>query len=150
MRRLLLLVATGALALGGGPFPLPLAQASSVIQVIEVDPSTGPWIKNMPLVSSTHHVKAGEVVFRIKNISKKQDHEMLVIKPPANLKAMPFDVTCKCLVESKLDKRADSGTQKPGESYVMTAELEPGEYTLLCNKPGHYRAGMWTWLTVTR
>ena len=32
----------------------------------------------------------------------------------------------------------------------MKVDLKPVKYLLICNQPGHYRAGMHTWLTVTR
>lgn len=37
----------------------------------------------------------------------------------------------------------------PSGSGWVTLDLQPGRYELLCNLPGHYRAGMYTELTVT-
>jgi len=37
----------------------------------------------------------------------------------------------------------------PSASGWVTLDLQPGRYELLCNFPGHYRAGMYTELTVT-
>jgi len=37
----------------------------------------------------------------------------------------------------------------PGASGWMTIPVAPGHYELVCNLAGHYRAGMFTELTVT-
>ena len=145
-RRSLLLATAGLLSIALAP----LAQAASVVNVIQEDPSAGHGIKHMMLMVSPRTVKAGEIVFHIRNISKDLQHEVLVIKPPAKLSAMPYSTKQRRLIESKIDKLADSGGQKPGQSYTMKVDLKPGKYLLICNQPGHYRAGMHTWLTVTR
>ena len=149
-RRSLLLVATGLLAVGLAPGLIPRAHAASVVKVVQEDPRAGRGIKHMMLMVSPRTVKAGEVVFHIKNISKDLKHEVLVIKPPAKLSEMPYSRKQNRLIESRIDKLADSGGQKPGQSYIMKVDLKPGKYLLICNQPGHYRAGMHTWLTVTR
>ncbi len=149
-RRSLLLAATGLLAVGLVPGLIPRAHAASVVKVIQEDPSAGRGIKHMMLMVSPRTVKAGEVVFHIQNISKDLTHEVLVIKPPAKLSEMPYSRKQNRLIESRIDKLADSGGQKPGQSYIMKVDLKPGKYLLICNQPGHYRAGMHTWLTVTR
>ena len=41
------------------------------------------------------------------------------------------------------------GDLKPGKSGTMTLDLKAGRYLLFCNKPGHYKAGMYHVLTVT-
>ena len=145
-RRSLLLAAAGLLSVALAP----MARAASVVRVIQEDPSAGHGIKHMMLMVSPHRVKAGEIVFHIKNISKDLTHEVLVIKPPAKLSEMPYSRKQNRLIEGKIDKLADSGGQKPGQSYTMKVHLNPGRYLLICNQPGHYRAGMHTWLTVTR
>ena len=38
----------------------------------------------------------------------------------------------------------------PGKSGSLNIRLTPGTYLLICNQPNHYKAGMWTKLTVTR
>ena len=142
----LLLAATAALSLGLAP----LAQATGVVHVVQEDPSSGPAVKAMALVISPHQVKAGEVEFKIRNYSRALTHEVLVIKPPAKLSSMPYSKKQNRLIESKIDKLADSGNQTPGQAYTMKVDLKPGKYLLICNQPGHYRAGMHTWLTVTK
>ena len=144
-RRSLVLAAAGLLSMA----LTPLARAASVVNVTQEDPSAGHGIKHMALVVSPQRVKAGEIVFHIRNISKDLTHEVLVIKPPAKLSDMPYSRKQNRLIESKIDKLADSGSQKPGQSYTMKVPLKPGKYLLICNQPGHYRGGMHTWLTVT-
>lgn len=145
----LLPAAAGALALGFAP----VAQAAGkvhVVHVVQEDPSSGQGVKAMALVISPHTVKAGEVEFKIRNDSRDLSHEVLVVKPPAKLSAMPYSKKENRLIESRIDKLADSGNQTPGQAHTMKVDLKPGKYLLLCNKPGHYRGGMHVWLTVTR
>ena len=35
-----------------------------------------------------------------------------------------------------------------GKSGSLTFQSSPGNYRLICNQPNHYKAGMWTKLTV--
>ncbi len=149
-RRSLLRAAAGVLSLGIVAWSIPPAEAASVVHVTQEDPSAGHGIKHMALVISPHRVRAGEIVFRIHNISRTLTHEVLVIKPPKKLSMMPYSKKQNRLIESRIDKLADSGSQKPGQSYVMKVDLKPGRYLLICNQPGHSRGGMHTWLTVTR
>ncbi|MBW4091736.1 MAG: hypothetical protein HIU82_11615 [Proteobacteria bacterium] len=147
MKRLSLFLALVGLL----PFGLlPRAHAATVVHVTQEDPSAGHGITRMRLVATPHRVRAGEVVFEIRNISKDLSHEVLVIKPPHRLRSMPYSRKQNRLIESRIDKLADSGDQKPGQSYTMKVDLKPGKYLLVCNKPGHYRGGMHIWLTVTR
>lgn len=37
----------------------------------------------------------------------------------------------------------------PGSTLTLDLDLEPGEYVVICNLPGHYEMGMVTKLTVT-
>ncbi len=50
---------------------------------------------------------------------------------------------------SSLEDVADSGSSlAPGETRLMTADLDPGHYALVCNLAGHYQAGMRLDITV--
>jgi uncharacterized cupredoxin-like copper-binding protein len=43
----------------------------------------------------------------------------------------------------------DSGSSlQPGETRLLATTLAPGRYVLVCNLPGHYRAGMHVTITV--
>jgi uncharacterized cupredoxin-like copper-binding protein len=37
---------------------------------------------------------------------------------------------------------------KPGAAKTLALNLAPGHYALVCNLPGHYKAGMYADLTV--
>ena len=144
-RRSLLLAAAGLPSFGLAP----LAHAASAVRAVQEGPSAGHGIRHLARVVSPHAVKAGEVVFKVRNISKGPSHEVLVVKPPLTLSEMPYSTKQNRLVQSKIDKRADSDNQKPGQAYTRKVDLKPEKYLLVRNKPGHYRAGMYTWLTVT-
>lgn len=124
------------------------ARAASVVTIVQEDPSDGHGIRHMMLAVHPLRVRAGEIEFRIHNISHDLTHEVLVLKP--GRRAMPYSKAKHRLIESRIDKLGDSGDQKPGEHYTMKVTLKPGRYLLVCNEPGHYMAGMHVWLTVTK
>ena len=42
----------------------------------------------------------------------------------------------------------ETGDLKAGASKKLTLNLKPGHYALICNLPGHYKAGQYTDFTV--
>lgn len=50
---------------------------------------------------------------------------------------------------SALEDALDSGSAlAPGETRVLGADLDPGDYVIVCNLPSHYRLGMHEYVTV--
>ena len=48
-----------------------------------------------------------------------------------------------------LNSVLDSGSSlRPGETRLLATTLAPGHYVLVCNLPGHFRAGMHVDVTV--
>ena len=86
---------------------------------------------------------AGDLTFRIKN-SGSIDHEFLVVKTALADGAIP--------VEGGLFAEDQEGIQvvdeipqfAAGRTEELTVTLDPGQYQLVCNLPGHYQAGMHT------
>lgn len=93
-------------------------------------------------------VPAGTVEFVVTN-KGKMPHEMVVIKTDLPLDKLP-------LKGDKLDE--DKAGQKIGEieddelksgiTKTLKVNLTPGKYLIVCNLPGHFKAGMRTFLTV--
>jgi uncharacterized cupredoxin-like copper-binding protein len=84
------------------------------------------WVK-----ADKTSVKAGEVTFAVKNEGATMHGMALAVQP--------VDAPGGMLDESKLlGKGQDLGS---GESDLITAELKPGSYELVCFVPGHYSAG---------
>ena len=52
--------------------------------------------------------------------------------------------------EERLRGIKELGDLEPGKSGALTMTLKPGHYVLFCNEPGHFKAGMYAELVVTR
>jgi uncharacterized cupredoxin-like copper-binding protein len=97
---------------------------------------------------STDHVKPGKVVINVKNTSTDEDHELLLVKTDSEPKAMPMDADGVRVDEDKLKGMKELGDVHPGKSRSNTLTLKAGKYLLFCNEAGHFKAGMYTTLTV--
>ena len=90
-------------------------------------------------------VKAGPVTFTFKNIGTIP-HEMLVVRTDLPVGGLPVDPTTRRFNEESpawevLDEISE---YSPDEIDELTLDLEPGNYQLVCNIEGHYKAGMAT------
>ncbi|MGU7779318.1 cupredoxin domain-containing protein [Burkholderia sp. PU8-34] len=96
----------------------------------------------------THSVKAGRVTLDVKNAAENNmEHELVVLKTDLSDNALP--VSKGQVLEHKLRKIGEVEDIAPGKSRRASFKLAPGHYALICNKPGHYEAGMHTALVVT-
>ncbi|UXU90073.1 sulfocyanin-like copper-binding protein [Burkholderia sp. S-53] len=96
----------------------------------------------------TNNVKAGRVKLVVANAANNNmEHELVVLKTDLDDSALP--VSKGQVVEHKLTKVGEVEDIAPGKSKHASFKLSPGHYVLICNKPGHYEAGMHTVLAVT-
>ncbi|QBR02781.1 plastocyanin/azurin family copper-binding protein [Paraburkholderia pallida] len=96
----------------------------------------------------THNVKPGRVTIDVKNAAdNNMEHELVVLKTDLADDALPLSKGQ--VPEQKLRKVGEVEDIAPGKSKHMSFRLTPGHYVLICNKPGHYAAGMHTALAVT-
>ncbi len=116
------LLASGAFAAGGGPVAVKL--------------------KEFKVLPSPKSVKAGKFVFTVSNVGKVE-HELIVVKTtkaPGSLAGSGSEASEKgALGEIEL---------KPGKTGKLTLALKPGKYALICNLPGHYKAGQFVGFVV--
>ena len=126
------------------------AAAAQVVTITLQDSSGEPSAAGMVLKSDTGTVKAGRVTFRATNLSKDLVHEMLVIPAPRDGKDLPFDAKADAVVEKRAHSLGEISELKPGAKGSLTLRLRPGTYLLICNQPGHYKAGMSTTLVVEK
>jgi uncharacterized cupredoxin-like copper-binding protein len=111
-------------------------------------------------------IKMGEFFFDPKNATAKvgpttieapnigqTEHELVLFKSDMNPANLPTEGN-GAVDEEKLDKVAEEAGEIPdveaGESKSEEFELTPGKYVMFCNLPGHYAAGMYGTLTVTK
>jgi len=127
----------------------PAASAAETINVTLQDATTSSSMSGMRMTASPATVKAGPVTIHASNQSQGLVHEVIVVrsKDPATL---PYDSKAARVVESRIDHLGEVSDLAPGKSGSLTLTLTPGSYLLICNQPNHYKAGMWTRLTVTQ
>ena len=111
-------------------------------------------------------IKMGEFFFSPKNTEAQAgpttieapnegsvEHELVVFKTNMDPAKLPTEASGE-VNEEKMDKIAESAGEIPdveaGETKSAQFELTPGRYVIFCNLPGHYAAGMYGTLTVTK
>ena len=98
-------------------------------------------------VAST--VKAGTATFTISN-SGTIPHELLIFKSNLTPSAYPTDAAGGIIEEGGgVALVSDGDNVDPGSSQSRTVDLAAGTYLFVCNIPGHFKAGMFTVVTVT-
>jgi uncharacterized cupredoxin-like copper-binding protein len=95
------------------------------------DGTVGITLGDMWVKSTSPTAKAGKVTFQVKNDGAAM-HGFAIVKAPAEVSGGMLD-------ESTF--LAKGGDLAAGASETVTAELEAGEYELVCFLAGHYMAG---------
>ncbi|MCD0485949.1 hypothetical protein LO771_27060 [Streptacidiphilus sp. ASG 303] len=116
----------------------------------------GPHGGRMRVLAAPQEVPAGTVSFRVVNAGMRL-HELVVLPLPAGGDAGRLPVGAGDRVDeagspgeaSRSCGAGAGGGIVPGAAAWTTLTLRPGRYALVCNLPGHYRAGMHTELDVT-
>ena len=106
-------------------------------------------MESMHMELSADRVKAGNVTFNVTNKSQDLVHEFIVFKSDIPIGALPYKEEEKEVNDDAIEAHNEIDDIGPGKSGTLTVKLEPGSYILLCNKPGHFKAGMVHTLTVT-
>jgi uncharacterized cupredoxin-like copper-binding protein len=129
--------------------PTPTA-AATVVNVQLQDPSTAASVQSMHIAVDRDSVPAGKVTFRAVNQSKDQIHELIVVRTDPGQMTLPYDEKKGEVIEKRIHPLGEIADLKPGASGKMTLDLKPGSYLLICNQPGHYKAGITTAFSVTK
>lgn len=112
---------------GGHDMSAAPAHAEHAAAAADVNVTLGDmWVK-----SDRQSVKAGKVTFAVKNEG-------------ATMHGMAMALTPVDAPGGMLDERSLVGKGKElagGETDLITADLKPGSYELVCFLPGHYAAG---------
>jgi len=103
--------------------------------------ATGPTTVNVSLTDfkiapTESTVPAGKVTFVAKNAGD-EEHEMVVVR--TNKSAGSLLKGSEASEAGAVDEIPEF---KAGATKSLTVNLKPGHYVLLCNVPGHYKAGM--------
>lgn len=94
-------------------------------------------------------IKAGKMKFTAMNTGVAA-HELLIFKSDLAASAYPLDKSGNIIEDgSGVSLVSDAENIDPAGSQVRSINLTPGKYLFLCNIPGHFKAGMFTVVTVT-
>src|SRR4051794_10692931 len=135
----LMIVVGVVLAAGGGektagpasqpaPAPAPAKPAAAAGKI-------GVTLDEFTVAPAPAAGQAGNVTFRVHNAGAVS-HEFVVVrtnKPAAGL--------LKGSEANEAGNVGEIGGLKPGATKTLRLDLKAGHYALLCNLPGHYRAG---------
>ena len=89
------------------------------------------------ITPSIANVAAGKVTFVARNAGR-EEHEMVVVRTNKSGGSL-----LKGDEASEAGSAGEISETKPGASKQVTLNLKPGHYVLLCNVPGHFKAGMY-------
>jgi uncharacterized cupredoxin-like copper-binding protein len=101
-------------------------------------------LKEFEVIPTLKAVKAGKVTFTVTNIGKRE-HELVVMKTTVAPGKLPLNAKNRV---SEKGVVGEAGDVKPGMTKKLTLRLSAGKYQLLCNLPGHYKAGQFVGFTV--
>jgi uncharacterized cupredoxin-like copper-binding protein len=94
-------------------------------------------------------IRSGKTDLTITNIGAIA-HELLVFKSDRDPSAYPTDGAGNIIEEGAgVTLVSDGENIDPGGTQARTVDLAPGKYLFVCNIAGHFKAGMFTVVTVT-
>lgn len=136
-RRAFLALLAGSLAAltGAGRGLSALAAGSATAVTVQ--------LKEFKVIPSVRSVRAGKVVFTARNTGKVP-HNLVVLR--TNL--APGKLPVAGSVAKEVGRRGKTPVFGPGKTRRLALDLKPGKYVLICNVPGHYKAGMFVGFTV--
>ena len=119
------------------------ASAAAAAAPVTVQVSlTDRGMEAMTMMLSTEQARAGSVTFQVSNKSESLVHEFVVVKTDVPLGALPYNQEENEVKEDTLSALGEVEDLNPGASGSLTLDMAPGQYVLLCNKAGHFKAGM--------
>jgi uncharacterized cupredoxin-like copper-binding protein len=117
-------------------------RAGSTAPAAALPHKVGVGLKEFKVLPGAAQAAAGKVSFDVRNIGTVK-HEFVVIKttkPAADL--------LKGTSADEAGKVGEIGGLNPGRAKTLSLNLKPGHYALICNQPGHYKAGQHADFTV--
>lgn len=118
------------------------AEGGAEVPASEADTTVGATLGEYFIKLDTDAVDAGNVEFKVTN-DGKLEHEFVVIAtdtPAGDLPLADGDVD----EEGAGEVPGEIGSVQPGATEEITLSLKASKYALICNLPGHYKAGQYT------
>ena len=134
---------------------LPGHYKAGMFRVVTVTPASAEQAY-IPAALSEWHVavpsaiRAGTVILEAANFGTIQ-HELLVFKSDLPPSSFPVDKNGNIIENGPgITLVSDGDNIDPGKTQTRTVDLtQPGSYLFVCNIPGHFKAGMFSVVTVT-
>jgi uncharacterized cupredoxin-like copper-binding protein len=123
-----------AVAIAAGSALSAPAQTQASTATVKV--ALGTAAKPFALIPSPRSVRPGTVTFVVNNKSKIT-HEFLVLRTKRAAAKLPV----KENEASEAGLLKEISEVKPGQTKRLTLTVKAGHHVLLCNLPGHYKAG---------
>ena len=100
-------------------------------------------------IETTTTLKPGQYTFLFYNAGALV-HELLVFHPTLAKDTLAVDADGNLSEDAPgMNKTSDGDNIDPSETQGRSIDLTtPGTYLFVCNLPGHYKNGMYTWVTV--
>lgn len=95
-------------------------------------------------------VQAGHITFLVTNASSDTIHEMIVSPLTSADEKLPYLTNENRVDEEKAGHLGEVSELDPHGAGELGITLKPGTYIVYCNIPGHFVAGMWALLNVTK
>jgi uncharacterized cupredoxin-like copper-binding protein len=118
------------------------AATGSVVRVALEDAGTSGAPSDMRITLDQDMVKAGRITLQAVNRSSSLVHEVIVVRTAAKDTDLPYSEKQARVIESRIRRLGEISDLKPGAAGTLTLNLKPGYYMLICNQPGHFKAGM--------
>ena len=125
---------------------VPLARADETVEVKLTDKG----MESMRMDLSTKQIRAGKVTFNVTNASQNLIHEFVVVRSNKPIESLLYNEDENEIKENALEVVNEIEDIQPGQSGTLAVKLEPGSYVMLCNKAGHFKAGMVNQLSVIK
>lgn len=140
-----------SLALGlTGPLASTADAATTTVRVELTGDSADMHMNGMAVRASPSTVLSGKITFDVINLSKELTHELVLIRLDGAHGRVPYSRNTDEVREDRTTRIGEVSDLAPGGHGSLTLTFTPGTYMLICNQPGHYRAGMHTMLAVER
>lgn len=94
-------------------------------------------LNEFKVVPSVRRSPAGKVTFVVRNAGRL-DHDFVVLRTDLPAGGLPI-VGSRA---KEVGRRGRIPVFGPGKTRRLSLDLKPGKYVLICNVPGHYKAGM--------
>ena len=119
--------AAGAPSSTSGPVALAKPAAATAVAIV---------MKEWSIAASTKSITAGKVTFVVRNAGKMK-HEFVVMRSTRHHHLLQMNGQ----QASEVGVKGEIEPFGPGATKRLTLTLAPGKYVLICNMPGHYKAG---------